>query len=293
MTASKPTSQDRSYKDSKYFIDDSVYNCPFCKRRHVKYYIRQSGSFDATHKSKLYFYTAVCMDCKKTSFHLSKHLINVTPLIEGKSILGAQEDWRKMQQISELIDTTQNQFVFPGELTKKLPDELDDCFVYNLPTSSFTLDERIPKDIRSPLVEAENCLKNNFLTGASACIRKAIYKLLQNHKIEERAPENKLVQYDKRIDLFAKKHPNIEADLIKQLKIVHAITSQEVHENDWEDLKAPSLRLLFAVIKEILTEIYVTPAERALKRKEIEELQRKADFNSKPNSKSSESKDER
>ncbi len=30
---------DLSHKDRKYFIDGSVYNCPFCNRRNVKYAI--------------------------------------------------------------------------------------------------------------------------------------------------------------------------------------------------------------------------------------------------------------
>jgi hypothetical protein len=40
------------------------------------------------------------------------------------------------------------------------------------------LDNRINVTIRELITEAEGCLKMNFLTGASACIRKAIYELL-------------------------------------------------------------------------------------------------------------------
>ena len=38
--------EDQSYLDLKYFIDDTIYNCPFCNRRHVSY---QNLGYDAFH----------------------------------------------------------------------------------------------------------------------------------------------------------------------------------------------------------------------------------------------------
>ena len=57
--------------------------------------------------------------------------------------------------------------------------DFDSNIFYSVPTSFFTIDRRIPKLIREAITEAESCVKMNFLTGASACARKAIYELLK------------------------------------------------------------------------------------------------------------------
>lgn len=62
--------------------------------------------------------------------------------------------------------------------------DIDDAIFYSVPTSFFVLDDRIPAIIRDLITEAEGCIKMNFLTGASACMRKAIYELLVIAKAE-------------------------------------------------------------------------------------------------------------
>lgn len=37
---------DQSHLDLKYFIDDEIYNCAFCNRRHVSYTVESVFSFD-------------------------------------------------------------------------------------------------------------------------------------------------------------------------------------------------------------------------------------------------------
>ena len=37
---------DHSFLDTKYFIDNEIYNCPFCNRRHVKYSLLSREEFD-------------------------------------------------------------------------------------------------------------------------------------------------------------------------------------------------------------------------------------------------------
>src|SRR5207237_780503 len=66
----------------------------------------------------------------------------------------------------------QTNFVFdPGV-------DIDANIFYHVPSSFFVLDNRIPRVIREQVTEAEGCLKMNYLTGASACTRKAIYELI-------------------------------------------------------------------------------------------------------------------
>ena len=48
----------------------------------------------------------------------------------------------------------------------------------------FVIDQNIPRIIRELVYEAEGCLKMNYTTGASACMRKAIYELLIDQKVE-------------------------------------------------------------------------------------------------------------
>jgi len=68
--------------------------------------------------------------------------------------------------------------------------DLDSVIFYSVPTSFFVLDDRIQPIIRELISEAEGCLKMNFLTGASTCMRKAIYELIILEKTEGTDYEN-------------------------------------------------------------------------------------------------------
>jgi|GEM_PF-2999083 hypothetical protein len=47
--------EDKAYLDRKYFIDTSVYNCPFCNRNNVNYKLLSKGIFDwTTEKNVMY-----------------------------------------------------------------------------------------------------------------------------------------------------------------------------------------------------------------------------------------------
>lgn len=151
--------------------------------------------------------------------------------------------------------------------------ELDDVFFFNQPTSFFTLDSRIPDDIRKPLSEAEGCLHSNFLTGASGALRKSIFKLLKLNSIPEKNKKNEQYTYVERLNLLKDMFKDIDQDYVDTLKSIHGITSQELHENDWEDLSSSNLRLLIVVFKEILFEIYVLPDEKRKKKSTISKLE--------------------
>jgi len=274
------TSFDRSDMDKQYFIDGSTYNCPFCKRRHIKYRITDYGSYDSSNTKTVYFYLVRCEDCHKTSFHLSKYELKT-------------HDWGSYREktfayppIELVLDFSGQPFSGqsnrPTKIEKDIlnengsPKELDDIFFYSQPTSFFTIDERIPKTIREPLGESEISLKTNLLTGASGGLRKAIYKLLKHEKIPEVDSQNAFIPHDERVDQLKNKYTKIEADLFDELKAVHILTSQELHENDWEDFDAPTLRFLIGVANEILAEIYVTPHETKKRREKIAALKSQA-----------------
>lgn len=80
MTQNK--SSDASELDLKYFIDEHVYNCPFCKRRNVQYYVVShssdsiSSSFDWRYEVKCFVYFVECMSCNHVSMHLTKEKLD-------------------------------------------------------------------------------------------------------------------------------------------------------------------------------------------------------------------------
>ena len=152
---------DESHLDSKYFIDTDRYNCPYCNRRHVSYHIENHVQFDWDDDQISVAFFAKCASCEKTSIHLTfkPNLV-----------------WHH-----EYHGLSLNSVQFP---------EIDDYVFYSQPRSYFVLDTTIPKTIRKLVSEADACLKMNFTTGASACMRKAIYELLarKNSHLTSRRP---------------------------------------------------------------------------------------------------------
>lgn len=263
---------DRSYKDKKYFINGSIYNCPFCKRGHVKYEIIEKGSYNSSNIKTVYYYIVRCNDCARTSFHLSKYELNswynqfdFPPrqiIIESSTIPNSP----RQKKITEIVHED-------GSVIK----ELDDAFYYHDPSSFFTIDERIPSQIRAALGEAIGSLKSNFLTSSSGCLRKAIYKLLKCENIPEKDMQTgKYFSHDERVTLLKTKHPKIDSELLDELRPIHILTSQELHENDWEDFDSPNLRYLIEIVKDILHKIYIAPLEQIKRREELLKLQKMA-----------------
>ena len=144
--------EDESKLDKKYFIDEEVYNCPFCNRRNVKYTLQKWFKFDWSKNKECFLYLVECSSCDGVSMHLSyKDIVYHNPY--GKDRMQSDID-------------------------------IDSYIFYSVPTSFFVVDRRIHIKLRELITEAEGCLKMNYLTGASACIRKAIYELLVLEKVE-------------------------------------------------------------------------------------------------------------
>lgn len=198
---------DNSHLDAKYFIDDEVYNCPFCNRRNVKYSIINKIGFDWSKTKKCWIYTAECHSCDYHSMHLSFYEIHIQHYLNRNHVA----HYRFRQYTSDNFSL----------------DNIDNLIFYSVPSSFFVIDERIPKVIRELITEAEGCVKMNFLTGASACTRKAIYELTIREKAEGG-------NYEERIKFLKTKFPQIDPTYFDVLSHIKDMTSDKVHEQSWD-----------------------------------------------------------
>ncbi len=223
---------DDSHLDQKYFIDDKIWNCPFCNRRHVAYTIQGVNFFDWSTTKTCYIWRVKCDSCGKKSMHLTYE--------DVQSPLASQT------RFSSKID-------------------LDAAFFYSVPTSFFTIDTRVPKIIRELITEAEGCVKMNYLTGASACCRKAIYELTVFEKAEG-------ADYESRIKFLKKKFTAVDSDLFDILCHIKDMTSDKVHEQSWDKWDSKHLKLFLETLKAILHEIYVVPEEKKSRSSKVQGL---------------------
>lgn len=223
---------DRSELDKKYFIDGTVYNCPFCKRNNVPYRMTKVEYVDWTDTRQAFVCIVKCVSCDKTSFHLS----NSSPT-----------DGRTVQYSSN-----------PPGYAYRLRDDFDfdQQIFYSHPASRFAVDERIqPRIIRDLIIEAIGCLDMNFLTGASACARKAIYELLQ---AQGAAGES----YEEKIKSLKSKYPYSDPVVFDMLFHIQGATSDVVHEDSSSQWSAPAIRFVINTLLAALTELFVIPDER-------------------------------
>ena len=232
---------DQSHLDSRYFVDDRVYNCPFCNRRHVSYHIYDYVTFDWTDKKKCMCVFVRCESCSNRSMHLSFASLSIAHL--GSTTNG-------------------NRYRLNLELKDQPKQEPDDLFFFSVPSSFFVLDERIPRVLRELLIEAEGCQKSNFLTGASACARKLVYEL---GVLSSAQGEN----YEDRIKSLKAIHSGVDPTFFDTLLTIQQVTSTKVHENSYDGWEAKHLRVILASLSEALHEIYVVPALRADRRKAV------------------------
>jgi hypothetical protein len=231
---------DQSHLDNRYFIDQNVYNCPFCNRRNVIYGLLYKVEFDWTENKKCYIYVARCFSCAKTSIHFS---------------------YKNMQMnfYSSAGETSYYHFTSKDLLSI---DNLDDIFFFSIPKSFFVLDERIPKVLRELIAEAEGCLKSNFLTGASACTRKVIYELgvMQNATG---------ANYEERIKSLKEINKGIDPAYFDTLLTIQQVTSTKVHEKSYDGWEAKHLKLILTALSEVLNEIFVIPEIRKERRQAL------------------------
>jgi len=145
--------------------------------------------------------------------------------------------------------------------------DIDSSIFYSVPTSFFAIDSRIPRIIRELITEAEGSLKMNFLTGASACIRKAIYELLVIEKVDGQ-------YYEDKIKSLKVKYPLSDSDLFDILGHIQQMTSDKIHEQSWDKWDSKNLQLIIETLKTVLYDIYVIPqikTERSILIKQLRE----------------------
>jgi hypothetical protein len=223
---------DHSALDQKYFVDRSRYNCPFCNRRNIVYEVQALTEFNWTDKKKCYVYLVECSGCKLTSMHLS-----FTKLGEFLSHVG----WNWFTEYA---------------------NQLDENIFFSVPSSYHVIDDRIPTIIRELLDEAQGCLKSNFLTGASVCVRKIVYELSRLQKADGN-------NYDDRIKNLKTKLPTVAPEYFDTLLTIQQITSDKVHEESYDGWQSKHLKTMIAILLEALMEIYVIPKNREQSRERI------------------------
>lgn len=243
---------DMSELDTRYFIDQFVFNCPFCKRRNVSYEIKDRYEFDWTDKKKCYIYLVECLSCNKVSMHLSHKYLALYSV---------------------------GHYAYRFDEKVKAIDKKMFCSV---PTSFFTLDSRIQKEIRELITEAEGCLNSNFLTGASACARKAIYEVTVNEGVEGK-------DYEEKIKALKPKYPQIDTELFDTLAHIQGMTSDKLHEESWGKWDSKTLRFLLEVLKAVLHEMYVLPKEKKERSVRVLKLKEELEKNKEKKGKSKES----
>ncbi|GHC12954.1 hypothetical protein GCM10010080_30620 [Thermomonas carbonis] len=114
------------------------------------------------------------------------------------------------------------------------------------------------------------------MTGASACARKIVYEL---GVLSEAEGEN----YDERIKSLKEKHPEVDPTFFDTLLTIQQVTSAKVHENSYDGWQSKHLRVILASLSEVLHEIYVVPALRADRRKQVLALRDSLTPKPKPN----------
>jgi len=227
--------EDKSDLDKKYFIDETVYNCPYCNRNNVIYRVLDDFEFDWNNDKKCYVHFAECASCRKISMHLS-----------FDKILDLTKWYGDKHPFQKYID-------------------IDSSIFYSQPTSFFVIDSRITRILRELITEAEGCLKMNYLTGASACMRKAIYELLVLEKAEGD-------DYESRIKSLKKKHPESDPSYFDTLAHIQDMTSDKIHEQSWDKWDSHYLKIIIETLKSVLYDIYVIPEIKKQRSLDIQQL---------------------
>jgi hypothetical protein len=217
---------DNSELDERYFIDRYVYNCAFCKRRNVAYSIKSQSNFNWDREKVCYVYLVKCSSCNYVSMHLS----------------------------FEDITTYSGGLIFKADIK-----DIDSKLLYSRPTSFFTMNDDIPREIRDLISEAEEALQFNLLTGASASLRKAIYTLVKREETIITNGTTGWTNYTSSIKGLKTKFDFVSEDLIDTLAEVQGLASNPVHEDAWETWDSKNLRFLIELTKSILNEMYVIP----------------------------------
>ncbi len=238
-------SHDQSHLDRKYFINEKKYNCPFCNRKSITYKVIDKISFDWSNSRVVFGYLIACGgdSCGKVSFHLSDYSIGIS----------SDEFYS--------ISLPNGKIAYVSGLDKEF--DFDGLFFYHQPTTFFTIDSRVNEKIRKLVSEAEGCAKMNYLVGASGCLRKAIYELLELEGVPKENESGSGIDYGERVKILKSKYPLVPPEYFDALANIQGMTSEQLHEGDWKPWTQDEFRFLVETTKEVITEVYVRPQEKA------------------------------
>ncbi len=239
-------------KEKKLIIDAIRHNCSHCGTKSARYTNIEFQRIDIENRKQLYAMFLTCCECGKRSMHLIKNFPMNDNFLHVSQIT-AQKGYRFDYNVLKPDNIS--------ELTAASIDTLDENVIMSIPTPTFIIDSGIPNKLRDLLIEAHKCIKENALTGASACIRKAIYQFL----IKEKAQGN---NYDEKITAIKKNWSQIE-DYLDVLKGIKGITSDQVHEDSFASFDSDEAKSYVAILEEIFREVYVIPEERKRKKESI------------------------
>lgn len=234
-------------ENKKIIINALQHNCSHCGTKSAYYRIEHFIKIDLFHKKYIYAIFLRCQLCKRVSMHLVKDL-------------PADRHYELDAYISvnENLDMIKERRVL---LSAQEIDQLDDNIILSVPTPTAIIDSKIPSRLRDLLIEALKCINENALTGASACIRKAIYEFL---KKEDKSSDS----YDDKIKKLKRSYPVLEKYLDVLIGI-KGITSDQMHEDSFTSFNSEEARAYVAVLEEIFKEVYVLPQQRAERKKAI------------------------
>lgn len=259
--------------EGKYFIDENKYNCPFCKNRGIKYVVLGIVKFNEKATKEMYAVFVECSYCHNVSMHLIKNdefdssfkmnhyeSCNFYILNSNCSELTTYTKYQYNANYFGLINTYKN------SNSQDLPICNDENIILHIPTSFFTTDNRIPKKLRELINEAEKCIQNNCMTGASACIRKTIYEFLLDQNAQGQS-------YNDKIKSLKNRYKTLDNAYIDMISGIQGIMCDQVHEKSvYESFKSNEAKVYIEILKEIFNSVYVIPQETNDRKQEINKL---------------------
>lgn len=269
--------------EGKYFIDENKYNCPFCQTRSVKYTPLGIAKFNEKKDKIMYAVFVECAECYHISMHLIKKDDDIFRLINNtfsEDTIGIQRrppsgnflllrntgsmSTKPNLEISNALHCYYSTIENGENVIQSTCD--DEHIILSIPTSSFTIDERIPKTLRELIGEAERCIQNGCLVGASACIRKAIYEFL----IKEKASGDSV---DEKIKSLKSQYKTLDDDYIDMLCGIKGIMCDQVHEASiHKSFSGDEGKAYIEILKEIFKQVYILPKEASEKKLIIDKL---------------------
>jgi hypothetical protein len=272
---------DMSALEMKYFVSEDTYNCPFCHKNNIVFRVIAVVPFNGRNK-KVFAIFVKCSGCNNVSMHLSEtpvvrmyehdviacmiSIVNETLERFGSTIRYSNDTIsinRKMEEERSEIFLSKHNSSCPLYFEKGV--DIDDAIFYHMPSSDFSCRPDIPEKLRELLEEANTCLKANALTGASACIRKAIYEFLAKHELKSK-------DYKEQIKELKKQYPTIDSQYFDILNDVQGITSIQLHEGECEKYDARCVKLYLKVLQQVFFEVYILPKRLKADNQEISRL---------------------